>query len=371
MAQNKGFTGEQYEEAYSRLGSSYKVAKEFGVHPSTVQDALRRRKNADPAIQRAADAIGTDLEPVMAWYKTKHDETGTAFSVLLKPPAQDRKFLEEVKNFFEGMKPAEPITPPEQVFDDLCTVYPLMDVHLGMLADPEETGAAEYNTKRAVEDLRKAFAKVLALTPYSSEAVLLIGGDFYHGNDQTNQTPTNRHQLDVDSRHWKVLGAGIEIISEIVGTLATRHKSVTVRVLRGNHDPESHMVLTFSLAERYRDVSHVTVDKSPMDLFMKQWGRCLIAATHGDRSPPERLSLFISDICPYWSETRHRHVFTGHTHKDQAKDIGPIRWESLYAFAPPDAYAAGAKYSGRRALQAMTFHKKDGRVLIASDPIDA
>lgn len=369
MATNKGYTQADYVKAYERLGSERRVASELGVAHSTVHQALKRA-NRDPAMNRAAGAIGTEMEPLMAWFKTKPDEDGTSYSVLLKRPAEDRNFLEEMRRVFDGLNPAEPIEPPEHVLDDLCTVYPLMDVHLGMLADPDETGGSAYNTKRAVEDLKKAFAKVLALTPYSADAVLIIGGDFFHGNDHTNQTQKSRHTLDVDGRHWKVVGAGIEIISEIVGTLAMRHQNLTIRVLRGNHDPESHMALTFALYERYRDVPHITVDKSPMDIFMKQWGKCLIAAHHGDRAPPERLSLYISDICPYWSDTRHRHVLTGHVHKDQAKDVGPIRWESLYAFAPPDAYAAGSKYSGRRSLQAMTFHKEDGRVLVASDPID-
>jgi len=369
MAANKGYSAKDYWEAYQRLGSANKVAQEMGVVKSTVQEAIKRYQR-DPAMAKAAQAVGTNLEPVMAWLKTKHDETGTAVSVLLKPPSEDRNFLEEMREIFDGLKPAEPITPPEQVLEDLCTVYPLMDVHLGMLADPEETGASAYNTKRAVEDLKKAFSKILALTPNSAEAVLIVGGDFFHGNDHTNQTQKSRNALDVDGRHWKVVDAGIVIIAQIAETLASRHKQLTVKVLRGNHDPESHMILTFALAERYRDIPHIQIDKSPMDLFMKQWGKCLIAAHHGDRAPPERLSLYLSDVCPFWSETRHRHVLTGHVHKDQAKDVGPIRWESLYAFAPPDAFAAGSKYSGRRALQAMTFHKKDGRVLVASDPVE-
>lgn len=67
---------------------------------------------------------------------------------------------------------------------------------------------------------------------------------------------------------------------------------------------------------------------------------------------------------------KHRHLFTGHVHHDQAKDVGPLRFESLRAFCPPDAYAASMGYGGRRALQAVTFHKQNGLVLRALDPIE-
>lgn len=62
-----------------------------------------------------------------------------------------------------------------------------------------------------------------------------------------------------------------------------RHQRLTVRVLRGNHDPHSHLVLTFALAERNQMEPRVTVDNHPRDLFMFQWGRCAIFAHHGDK----------------------------------------------------------------------------------------
>jgi hypothetical protein len=82
------------------------------------------------------------------------------------------------------------------------------------------------------------------------------------------------------------------------------------------------------------------------------------------------MTLYLSDVCPFWSDTRHRFCFTGHVHHDHSKDIGPLKWESLRAFTAPDAYASGMGYASRRALQAITFHKRDGVVLRAIDPIE-
>lgn len=368
---SKGLGIGVYQEAYERLGSVRAVAREFGVNESTVRRSVKNyQRKQDPGIAAAQAAVGTDMEPALAWLKTKPDEGGRSYSVLLKPVVEARDFAVELREAFEGFEPAAPIEPPEQIMADLCTVYPLMDVHLGMMADKEETGEVSYEIKRAVQDMRLAFAKIGALTPPSAEAILIVGGDFFHANDQSNQTPAHKHMLDTDTRHWKVLQAGVNFLAEVIDTIASKHSTVTVRVLRGNHDPEAHMVLTFAMSERYRLTPHIRINADPRDLFMAQWGKCLIAAHHGDKAPPERLTLYLSDVCPYWSETRHRYCFTGHVHKDQARDVGPLRWESLRAFAPPDAYAAGMGYAGRRALQALTFHKRDGLVLRALDPIE-
>ena len=351
--------------------SQRQAAEALGISRAGLRDRLdRAKRNIDPAIQASMTAVGTGLVPALAWAKTK-SEDGTSYSVLLKPAAEDLPdIMEQMRDAFDGMQAAPKITPPEHVVSDLCTVWPLMDVHFGMLAWGRETGGPDYDTQVAADDMRHAFAKVAAITPDSAEGVLIIGGDFFHADDSRSETPANRHKLDVDSRHWRVLDLGVALIAEVIDTLAHKHAGLTVRVLRGNHDEHSHAILTFALAQRYRNTAHITVDKDPRDIFMKQWGRCLIAAHHVDKARAERMTLYLSDICPFWSDTRHRFCFTGHVQHEQSKDIGPLKWESLRAFTAPDAYASGMGYASRRALQAITFHKRDGVVLRAIDPIE-
>lgn len=356
-------------DLFERLGNKKAVAREMGIDESTVRELLQRAQQ-DPGITQALERTGVSAENARhGWRRVQDPETGNWDSVFWKADLGP-KFIDDLRDAFQDVVAAEPVTPPETVIADLCTVYPLMDVHFGMLADRDETGVVDYDIKRAVQDMRHAFAKIGALTPASARAILIVGGDFFHANDNSSQTPANKHDLDTDTRHWKVLQAGVQFLAEVIETLARKHHAVTVRVLRGNHDPEAHMVLTFAMQQRYRDDERIHIDDSPRDLFMARHGRCLIAAHHGDRAPPERLTLYLSDVCPYWSETRHRYCFTGHIHKDQARDVGPLRWESLRAFAPPDAYAAGMGYAGRRAMQALTFHLRDGLVLRAIDPIE-
>jgi hypothetical protein len=367
-------------EAYKRLGNVTAAAKEIGINRRDLQRMLdraghdaetRKQYTVDPAIADSMAAVGTNLTPSLAWVKVpaKDDEPG--YSVMLRPEGEAPEAVaDRIRGALEGMVPAAPVVAPETVMADLCAVYPLMDAHVGMLAWGRETGAQDYDLGHAAKDMRHAFAKVLALTPAAEQAVLLIGGDYFHSDDTRAETPANRHRLDVDGRFWKVLDVGIGIIAETVHQLLQKHSRVLVRVLRGNHDVHSSMTLNFALAERYRNEPRIMVEKEPRDLFMMQWGKCAIFAHHGDKGKPQQMALYLSDVCTFWSQTRHRHYLTGHVHHDQAKDLGPLRFESLRAFCPPDAYAAGMGYGARRALQSITFHKQDGLVLRALDPID-
>jgi hypothetical protein len=371
---------EEAVEAFKRTGSVTETARELGTNRRDTQRLLdragmteehRRKYTMDPAIQSGMNAIGTNMVPALAWAKIPPKDGEIGYSLMLKPEAEPPEAVaERIRAALEGLVPSEPVVAPETVMADLCAVYPLMDAHVGMLAWGRETGAQDYDLEHAAKDMRHAFAKVLALTPAAHQAVLLIGGDFFHSDDTRAETPANRHKLDVDGRFFKVLDVGIGVIAETVHRLLQKHAKLHVRVLRGNHDPHSSLTLNFALAERYRNETRVTIEKEPRDLFMLQWGRCAIFAHHGDKGKPQQMALYLSDVCPFWSQTRHRHYLTGHVHHDQAKDLGPLRYESLRAFCPPDAYAAGMGYGARRALQSITFHRQDGLVLRAMDPIE-
>lgn len=351
--------GKSDREAAENLGLS---AKTFGE--------WKRNRMLDPAIQDSMIAVGTGLVPALAWAKTKNPD-GTSYSVLLKPPVEViPDLIERLQGAFSDVPAAMPVPAPEQVMSNLLALYPLMDAHVGMHAWGAETGGADYDLKLAVSDIVRGFAKVTAITPNAAAGLLIVGGDFFHADDNRAETPANRHKLDVDGRMFKVVDAGVAVLAHVIDSLLHKHQTVRVRVLRGNHDEHSSVILTFALSERYRSEPRVTVDKDPRDLFMMQWGKCAIFAHHGDKAKPQSAALYVSDICPFWSNTRHRHYFTGHVHHDQAKDVGPLRWESLRAFCPPDAYAASMGFGGRRALQSVTFDQQSGIVLRAFDPLE-
>jgi hypothetical protein len=353
----------------ARMGSKKAAAAELGLNPGTFDSRLLKYR--DPALQGAMTRIGTGLVPSLAWVKTGPDEGGVSHSVLLRPPeSTPADFLALVREAFDGMALAEPVPPPAVVNADLCNVIPLVDMHLGMLASAKITGEQDYDLKHAATDLEASLDKVLALAPFAEQAIIIFDGDTLHADDDRAETPASKHKIDVDGRQFKVMDVAVHMVCKAVARVQSKHMRTIVRVMRGNHDEHSHLVLTFALAEHFRNDASVIVEKNPRDLFMAQWGRCAIFAHHGDKASPERQTIYLSDVCPFWSETRHRHYYTGHIHKDTVRDFGALRWESLRAFAPPDSYAAGMGYVSRRAIRVDTYHKRDGRKLSAWDPIE-
>ena len=355
------------------------AAEASGLNYHTYKTRLDRAKREGlhlaPGIRDSMVRAGLDPLVTKGGHRRIYDpETGRQIDTVRYDVAQDKvsteDYLAQVRAALDGLAPAPIRAAPDACTSDLLTLYPLMDVHFGMHAWAEETGDDDYDIKSAASDMRAAFAKVLPRTPASGEAILLVGGDFYHADDNSGLTPAHKHRLDVDSRHFKVLMAGIEILADVMETLLDRHGRVTLRILRGNHDEHAHLIPMVALAERYRNHPRCTVEQSPRHLFTRAWGRSLIAAHHGDKGTPEQMVLQIADVCPDWTPTRHRFLYTGHTHKDQARDISGMKWESLRAFAPKDAYAAGRNYTGRRTMNSLTYHTVDGLVTRAFDPIE-
>ena len=345
--------------------SRAEIAGSMGKSERAVKRLLEKARqwtNADPTAHMVAKAVGGETVPHSAWIKTD-----TASVYYRYPQQQEETAQDWWVDAFKGIPAWEP-EPTTFVESNLLSVYPVFDLHHGMLAWSDETGAQSYDLDIAASDLRASIARLHKLTPVGGEALLILGGDTLHIDDGRNETPQSRHKLDADGRYYKVLDTAIKSIAWLIETLAYRHDKVKVRVLRGNHDEHSHMALGFALAERYRDTPRITVEKNPHDLFMHRHGACLIAAHHGDKSPPQRLAMYLSDICPYWSDTRHRHILTGHIHHDSAKDFPGVKWQSLRAFCPPDAYGAG--FGSRRSLRVMVFDDKRGLVMTAEDGVE-
>lgn len=374
---NPSLTDDQAREAvaaYREHGSQMLAARAIGISRSAFQNRIRiahergfmLSEGARQSVQSAGLAYGEARGGWKHVYDGDGKKTGTIRWTAPELTVDD--YISRLRAAFDDLTPAAPIEPAERTDGDLLTLYPLFDVHLGLHAWGRETGGDDYDLKLAVQDIRATIANIMAWTPDSERAILLLGGDLFHADDNTAQTPKSRHNLDTDGRHFKVLETGIAVIAETAERLAQKHGSVLIRVLRGNHDEHSHMALSLALQQRYREAQNIEVEDAARDLFMHQWGRCLIAAHHGDKAKPQQLAMMLAEVCPFWSASPHRVVMTGHTHHDASKDFPGIRWESTRAFCPPDAY--GAQYAPRRAMQAITFHKERGPVLRATDPIE-
>jgi UDP-2,3-diacylglucosamine pyrophosphatase LpxH len=328
------------------------IAKEMGATERQVKRWIERAnkwQSADPAARQAATVAGSNAIPHSFWVKTD------SHSVYYQTPKTDETldFIETVKTAFQEIPKYQPV-PVMPSGDNRLTVYPLVDAHFGMRAWGKETGGPDYDLTLAEHDIKTAFARLWRDMPVTDDALLILGGDTLHADDNEGHTQSRAHVVDTDGRLYKVTETAIRSVCWIIDGLLERHSRVTVRVLRGNHDPHAHIALHFALAARYGAV----VVPAERDLYWYRHGRSLIAAHHGDKGTAQRLCMVLAGACPEWSYASDRHVLTGHIHHDSIKDFPGVKWWSLRAFCPPDEYGSG--FGGKRALQALVFCDKEG-----------
>src|SRR5690606_28320625 len=187
---------------------------------------------------------------LLRWTKTKQDE--------LDPEA----FVEWLKGAFDDVKPAKPVTPPKTANDNLLTLLPCGDWHLGMFAWEREVGE-NWDLKIAEERIGQAVEDTIARSPRSHTAVVLSGGDLFHADNKTNQTARSGNVLDVDGRYQKVVEAGCRLMVRTVDVCLRRHERAIVRILPGNHDEHSAIAVSYFLLAWYRNEPRVQVDVDP------------------------------------------------------------------------------------------------------------
>jgi hypothetical protein len=355
MAERK-FTDAEKLAAYDNFGSARKAAEALGCSHQIILRAVHRR-DADPAIQKAMDEVGSEMTPNVVWVKTK------SHSVMLVPAKTDEResLADQIKEVFADIQPIAKIPEPKhEIATDYMTVYPIADAHIGMYAWAQECGE-DYDSDIAVRYLEEGMGYLINASKPSETAIVINAGDFLHADDNTNATPRSKHALDVDGRHFRTVHYAIKISIKILEMAAQKHQKVIYRALRGNHDEHSHMHLTFALHYHFANNPRVEVEVNPMDFFVHEFGKVMICAHHGDKAKAERLVLHAADAWPdIWGRTRHRYYFTGHLHHTRVTDIGGMQHEQLRAATKKDQYAVSHSYTAHSQLQAITYHREKG-----------
>ena len=298
------------------------------------------------------------------WLHNYNDEGKKIGATYWKAPEiAPEEIAERLMDTLGAIALAPVIPAPARSDENLLTVYPIADAHIGMMAWGKETGE-DYDTAIATERLRNWIGRAVEASPASGHAVILGVGDLTHADDQSNMTPRSKHVLDVDTRHFKTLDATISALAYCAEYAAMRHTKVTIRILPGNHDMNTYMAVMFALSERYRENPRITVQKEPGEFWVHQHGKCLLAAHHGHGGKPDRMVMYLADeYAQMWGATRHRVIWTGHLHHAKIADIGGATWEQLRAVTARDAYAVGNAYVARAQLQAITFDAEQGEIL--------
>lgn len=306
---------------------------------------------AGHAVKGVSALVDPEGRIVQQWIKTREERGAVA--------------LDALKAAFEAYRPAGLVTPPAYTNDDLLTVYPIADLHLGMFSWAKETGA-DYDIDIASTLLRSSMNSLVSRSAAAKHAVVLDLGDYFHADNSQNRTMRSGNALDVDTRYSKVVQMGYELILECIELALQKHDFVEYRKLPGNHDDETSLMLAVAVAAFFRNHERVTVDTSPSRFFVHRHGKCMIAATHGDMLRMGDMAGFAAAQWPKeWGETTWRYGYTGHVHNERALSTSTargMRLESFNTLAAKDAWHAGEGYQSPRNMVSITLHKARGEV---------
>jgi hypothetical protein len=294
--------------------------------------------------------VGPDGRTLHQWIKTKGDAVTPDLVAALAA----------VFKRYKGR--ARPAPAPRRPDRELLTVYPIADLHLGMLSWAPETGE-DYDLRIAAARLRGKMAELVAQSRRARLAIVLNLGDWQHTDDQRNMTPRSGNQLDVDSRYFKILQVGVQLMIDLIDLALQKHARVIVRNLPGNHDPHVAIALTIALKMFYARDKRVTIDDDPSEFFFYRFGATLIGAHHGHRAKFPDLAMAMAAMrAKEWGATVYRQFFSGHIHHERAREIGAVRVESFQTVAAKDAHAVNSAYVSGQSLVAVTLHKRAGEI---------
>ena len=283
--------------------------------------------------------------------------------VLEREGVKVRDVIGAIKSAFVGFEARMPVIPAPAVTDaDLLSVYPIADLHLGMLANAPESGQ-NYDLKIASARLRSCMKRLIDQSPRSKQALIINLGDWTHSDNQKNMTPNSGHILDTDGRYFKILTTGVHLMMDCISMALEKHETVLVRNIPGNHDPMASIALTVALCAFYHDNERVTIDDSPSEWFYYRFGTTLMGAHHGHKAKPSNMAMTMAvNRREDWGATLYHWILFGHIHHESAREVGDVRCESFQTIASKDAYSAGAGYSSGQSLSSVTLHISEGEI---------
>ena len=351
------------QEALAEHGSQSKAAKALGIARSSLQNRLlKAAQTGNDGLAFKPVPFGHSVKGVSTYY----DRDGVPKGQWIKTRTNEVNIEDLVEYFRDAFTSFDGLaTPKETEYTSdvsLLTIYPLPDIHHGLLSWGKESGA-DWDISIGREVVQTVIAQLISQSRNSKTAILLNLGDFFHADDHKNMTPRSGHVLDVDSRYMKMITTGVDLMISLVEMALTKHETVIVRNLPGNHDMTACVALTVALSAYYSKNKRVVIDTDPSEFFFYSFGTTLIAANHGHRLKPTDMAIKMACEKPQeWGKSKYRYFYFGHIHHDTVKEVGNVRCESFQTVVAKDAHAANGGYMSGRSMTAITIHETRGEI---------
>lgn len=339
-------------EAARQLGCSYTSVR-YHLEKMNCMYLTRKYQESDMPVVRTTVETDAEGNVTRKW-------VSSAASIAQQTEEQK---VEKIRQAIIDLKPAKPIRTPRETLDELVAAYVIGDQHLGLQACASETGT-DWDLQKSFDTLCAAADLTADAAPAASDAVLYNLGDFFHTDNMQYRTMRSGNVLDVSTRYQELLRPGINAMKYWIDRLREKHRTVRVINVQGNHDDHSTLWLREALVEAYRNDDRVIIETKPEKYHSVRYGKVLLMATHGDTHAarkPERLALQLAnDVSQEWGQSDYRHVFIGHVHHLEAKELPGVTVEWFRTLAARDAWAHNEGYRAQRETNCLVFHKEFG-----------
>jgi len=340
----------------------------YGTHHTTAEVRRRIGNYVRKGLLPLESGNYVGVSETLKGVTTHYDDEGNVIQQWVKTDAAKDKQLEAFKhavdNIVSIVEPIKPVPLNTKEYDnDLLVKIPIADAHIGLYTWYKEVGVT--HTKEDAKDLYiKGMSNIIQNVPDAGTCLLLDLGDTIHVDDQSNQTKSSKHQLDVDGRYDELFDMALFITCAMIDIALTKFPKVIYRKTRGNHDPDSSIALSAAIEMRYKDEPRVTIERSPNLFWYYVFGKTLHFSTHGHTvRQQKRLPEIVAHDCKkVWSECDYVYIDTGHVHHQRILETPTAICESHNTLAAGDAFNYGHGYRALRNLKAIWYHKNHGEI---------
>jgi len=247
---------------------------------------------------------------------------------------------------------------------DLMNLHLLPDLHIG-LHSSGMTAQMDWSLGKALATYEKLFRLLVERSAPAKTGVILGGGDLLHADDPMRATRGSGNRLDVAEPYDVVLAGAENLMVNQVELALQKYETVVVRILKGNHDPDSAVAIAHYLAAWFRDEPRVEVDVDPSLFWYFEWGVTMLGATHGHETKIKDMpGVMASDRREMWGRCKvaYAHGFHIHHNSAGAGETGGASWQTHEAPTPRDDWHQGNPFRSRRSLPVLTYHRNFGEV---------
>ena len=303
---------------------------------------------AGHSIKGISALVDGDGRTVQQWVKTRGEPDPLALADAIKAAFADYKY------------PAQALPAPDIKYEDILAFLPISDMHMGMRAWGRSVGA-DWDLNIAVKTFGAKWRQLMAQCVPAKQAVMLWGGDVFHSNNNKGETDAGT-PLDMDGRYDAIVEKTCFLAVEFVDVALQRFEHITIRVLKGNHDPDSSVALVYFLLAHYRNEPRVTVDCDPSYFWAFQFGKTMHFAHHGHKLKPKRAPITMAvDYPQMWADCPHRFASFFHVHhSSRLHEDGSVDVRTWQAPVASDEWHHGQGYRAGRSFHAVFFDREEG-----------